>query len=71
MTVVAGVIAEASLYTYLTHFQVYALFEGHPALGVAASIAVGVLLTQALTLLRRRLRDRRPSISAAEVPARR
>lgn len=71
LTVLAGVIAEASLYTYLTHFQVYALFEGHPVLGVAASIAVGVLLTQALTLLRRRLRDRRPAISAAEFPARR
>ncbi|KUI28196.1 AMP-dependent synthetase [Mycobacterium sp. IS-1496] len=71
LTVVAGVVGEASLYTYLTHFQVYALFEGRPALGVAASIAVGVLLTRALTLLRRRLRDRRPSVSAAAVPARR
>jgi hypothetical protein len=71
LTVVAGVVAEASLYTYLTHFQVYALFEGRPALGVAASIAVGVLLTQALTKLRRRLRDHRPSVSPPAVPARR
>jgi hypothetical protein len=72
LTVIAGVVAEASLYTYLTHFQVYALFEGRPALGVAASITVGVLLTHALTLLRRRLHDRRPSVSAATaVPARR
>ncbi|BBY16686.1 AMP-binding protein [Mycolicibacterium litorale] len=69
LTVVAGVIAEASLYTYLTHFQVYAVFEGHPALGVAASIAVGVLLTQAVTLVRRRLRERKPSVSSVAVPA--
>ena len=45
LTVVAGIIAEASLYTYLTHYQVYALFDGHPLLGVIASIVVGVLLT--------------------------
>ena len=44
-TVVAGIIAEASLYTYLTHYQVYPLFAGHPLLGVIASVAVGVLLT--------------------------
>ena len=71
LAIAEAIIAEASLYTYLTHFQVYTLFQGHPVLGVVASIAVGVLLTQALTLLRRRPRDRRPSISAAEVPARR
>jgi acyl-coenzyme A synthetase/AMP-(fatty) acid ligase len=71
LTVVAGVVAEASLYTYLTHFQVYALFEGRPALGVAASIVVGVLLTQALTLLRRRLHGRRPNVSVPAVLARR
>ncbi|KDE97035.1 AMP-dependent synthetase [Mycolicibacterium aromaticivorans JS19b1 = JCM 16368] len=41
----AGVIAESSLYTYLTHFQVYPLFGGVPLIGVAASIAVGALLT--------------------------
>lgn len=71
LTVIAGVIAEASLYTYLTHFQVYALFKGHPALGVIASIVVGVLLTQALTLLRRRLGERRTAVTAAAVPVRR
>lgn len=71
LTVAAGVVAEASLYTYLTHFQVYALFEGHPALGVAASIAVGVLLTQAVTLVRRRTRERGSTVSAPAVPARR
>lgn len=55
LTVVAGVVAEASLYTYLTHYQVYPLFDGHPAVGVVAAVAVGVALTQAVTMLRRRL----------------
>jgi acyl-CoA synthetase (AMP-forming)/AMP-acid ligase II len=54
-TVVAGVIAEASLYIYLTHYQVYPLFNGHPLLGVVASVVVGVLLTQLVSVLRRRL----------------
>jgi hypothetical protein len=58
-TVSAGLIAEASLYVYLTHFQVYPLFGEHTALGVIASIVVGVILTQLVTLLRRGLRDRR------------
>ena len=58
LTVVTGVVAEASLYTYLTHYQVYALFDAHPVLGVIASIAVGALLTQLVTVLRRRMRDR-------------
>ena len=57
LTVVTGVVAEASLYTYLTHYQVYALFDAHPVLGVIASIAVGALLTQLVTVLRRRMRD--------------
>jgi hypothetical protein len=54
-TVVAGVIAEASLYIYLTHFQVYPLFGGHPLLGVIASVVVGVLLTQLVSTVRKRL----------------
>jgi acyl-CoA synthetase (AMP-forming)/AMP-acid ligase II len=57
-TVTTGLIAEASLYVYLTHFQVYPLFGEHRALGVIASVAVGVVLTQLMTLLRRRIRDR-------------
>jgi acyl-CoA synthetase (AMP-forming)/AMP-acid ligase II len=57
-TAVAGVIAEASLYIYLTHYQVYALFPGHSALGVIASIAVGVLLTHLVTVLRNAIRGR-------------
>ena len=55
-TVVAGVVAEASLYIYLTHYQVYPLFGGHPLLGVVASVFVGVLLTQLVSVLRSRLR---------------
>ena len=54
-SVVAGVIAEASLYIYLTHYQVYPLFKGYPLLGVLASVVVGVVLTQLVSTLRRRL----------------
>ena len=62
LTVLAGVLAEASLYTYLVHYQVYALFHGHPALGVVASLAVGVMLTYLVTVLRRRMRGRFGSV---------
>ncbi|MBY0285998.1 MAG: AMP-binding protein [Mycobacteriaceae bacterium] len=62
LTVGVGVIAEASLYTYLVHYQVYALFDGHPALGVLASLTVGVLLTFVVTVLRRWLRGRFSSL---------
>lgn len=58
LTVVAGILAEASLYTYLVHYQVYAAFPGHSAVGVIASIAVGVLLTYLVTMLRKRIRER-------------
>jgi hypothetical protein len=66
---VAGVIAEASLYIYLTHFQVYPLFDGHPLVGVVASVVVGVLLTNLVTMLRKRIRVRFGSLSSAKVPA--
>jgi hypothetical protein len=68
-TVVAGVIAEASLYIYLTHFQVYPLFDGHPLLGVVVSVAAGVLLTHLVTLLRKRIRVSLGSLSSAKIPA--
>jgi hypothetical protein len=55
-TVVAGLVAEASLYIYLTHYQVYPLFDGRPLLGVIASVVVGVLLTQLVSMLRSRIR---------------
>lgn len=51
-TVAAGIIAEASLFIYLTHYQVYPLFGDHKVLGVTASVIVGVLLTQLVTLVR-------------------
>jgi hypothetical protein len=60
VAVVAGIVAEASLYVYLTHYQVYPLFGAHTLLGVIASVVVGVLLTQSVTLLRRRLRELLP-----------
>jgi acyl-CoA synthetase (AMP-forming)/AMP-acid ligase II len=57
-TVVAGVVAEASLYIYLTHFQVYPLFDRHPLLGVIASVLVGIALTRVVSTLRLLLRER-------------
>lgn len=53
LSVMAGVLAEASLYTYLTHFQVYPLFGEHRLLGVLAALAVGVLVTLAIDHARR------------------
>lgn len=55
LTSVAGIVAEASLYIYLTHFQVYPLFES-PLAGVVASVVFGVGLAQAVILLRSRTR---------------
>jgi acyl-CoA synthetase (AMP-forming)/AMP-acid ligase II len=70
LTVVAGTVAEASLYTYLTHYQVYPLFDSHPLLGVIAAIIVGVLLTRVLNATRTRLRERSERAATADsVPA--
>ncbi|GFG49795.1 AMP-dependent synthetase [Mycolicibacterium agri] len=70
LTVVAGTVAEASLYTYLTHYQVYPLFDAHPLLGVVAAIVVGVLLTRLLNAARSRLRERAERAAMkASVPA--
>jgi acyl-CoA synthetase (AMP-forming)/AMP-acid ligase II len=57
-TVVAGTVAEASLYTYLTHYQIYPLFDAHPALGVVGAIVVGVLITRLVNGVRTWLRVR-------------
>ena len=71
----AGVLASSSLYVYLTHWQVYPLFEvDHPWLGVLASLAVGVATWQLVERTvsatagwgRRRLR--RPSAGSARRP---
>ena len=53
VAVAAGVIAEGSLYTYLTHFQVYPLF-GHPLPGVLASLLLGSGLAWGVATVRRR-----------------
>ncbi|OZC77106.1 AMP-dependent synthetase [Rhodococcus sp. 06-418-5] len=46
---VAGVLASASLFIYLTHFQVYLpLRDDHPWLAFALSIVVGILYWQAV-----------------------
>jgi hypothetical protein len=72
VTVVAAVVAEASLFTYLTHYQVYPLFGEHHLLGVTASVAMGILVTQSVTMLRKRIRLRgTQTVSSAGVPARR
>ena len=51
--VAAGVVAEASLYIYLTHYQVYPLFGSHHLVGVIVSVIIGIALTAAVTALRR------------------
>jgi acyl-coenzyme A synthetase/AMP-(fatty) acid ligase len=61
---VAGVLAGASLYIYLTHWQVYPRLDGYPPLlALLASIAVGVaysaVATRAMGLLAARRRTRR------------
>jgi hypothetical protein len=66
LTVVAGTVAEASLYTYLTHYQVYPLFDAHPLLGVVAAIIVGILLTRALNAARTWLRVRSERTATAD-----
>ncbi|MEZ0342567.1 AMP-binding protein [Mycobacterium sp. pV006] len=64
LAAVAAVVAEASLYTYLTHYQIYPLFGSHRLLGVLASILVGVAVTAAVTALRTRLGRRAVSAPA-------
>ncbi|MFB1296818.1 AMP-binding protein [Mycobacterium sp. pW049] len=59
LAVAAGVLAEASLYVYLTHYQVYPLFGDQRLAGVVASLVVGVVLAAMVTQGRQRLRDRR------------
>ncbi len=72
LTVAAGVVAEASLFIYLVHYQVYPLFGDHKVVGVTASVIVGVLLTQMVTVVRRWIRDRRLlPVTPQVAPARR
>ncbi len=53
LTTPAGLVAEASLFIYLVHFQVYPLF-GHPLAGVVAAILVGVAVSRGVSALRAR-----------------
>ncbi len=64
---VAAVLAEASLFIYLTHFQVYELLDGHPVVALAASLVVGILVAKLVTLARRGL-GRRPTATPTETP---
>ena len=72
---VAGALASSSLYTYLTHWQVYPHLEvEHPWLAVLASLSVGVLTWQAVertvaaTAAWRRRLWRRPTAGSAHRP---
>lgn len=58
LTGVLAALADASLYIYLTHFQVYPLFGEHRLAGVLAALAFGVVLAQLMTRLRARLHQR-------------
>ncbi|WP_349269247.1 AMP-dependent synthetase [Mycolicibacterium parafortuitum] len=64
VAVVAGVIAEASLYIYLTHYQVYPLFGSHELVGVVAAIVVGITVSAAVTLARQKLRTQDQPVGA-------
>ncbi|MGV0813897.1 non-ribosomal peptide synthetase [Mycolicibacterium boenickei] len=48
-----GVLAEASLYIYLTHYQIYPLFGEQRVVGVLAALLVGIALTYAVTATRK------------------
>ena len=70
---VAGLLASASLYIYLTQFQVYPEFPGRPALAVLACVLVGLAYWQlveraerALRLTLRSIRQRRLQRRRAE-----
>lgn len=52
LTGVVAALADASLYIYLTHFQIYPLFGQHRLLGVLAALVFGVLLAQTMSRLR-------------------
>ncbi len=58
LTGAVAALADASLYVYLTHFQVYPLFGEHRLLGVLAALLTGVLLAQTMTRLREWIHQR-------------
>jgi hypothetical protein len=64
------VLASASLWIYLTHWQVYPPLEnnGHPVLAVVASLGLGIATARGTTMIARRLRG---SLSRPAARARR
>ncbi|MDF3341615.1 AMP-binding protein [Mycolicibacterium septicum] len=48
-----GILAEASLYIYLTHYQIYPLFGDHRVIGVLAALIVGIALTHLVNAARK------------------
>lgn len=61
LALVAGLLAEASLYTYLTHYQVYdflfptseySRFDDYPVIGVVAGLGFGIALTYLVSVVR-------------------
>jgi acyl-CoA synthetase (AMP-forming)/AMP-acid ligase II len=58
LTGIVAALADASLYIYLTHFQIYPLFGEHRLLGVLAALVFGVALAQVMARLRSRFRQR-------------
>ncbi|ANE81248.1 AMP-dependent synthetase [Mycobacterium adipatum] len=62
LTGVFAALADASLYIYLTHFQIYPLFGEHRLLGVLAALVFGVVVAQLVTRLRAAVHQRSPII---------
>ena len=54
LPLIAGVVAEASLFIYLTHFQIYPLFDEHPVVAVVIATITGILIARLLFVVRRR-----------------
>ncbi|RJO68448.1 AMP-dependent synthetase [Nocardia panacis] len=50
----AALLADASLYVYLLHWQVYPLFGPHRPAALAACLAAGIAIARTVALLRRR-----------------
>lgn len=48
----AAVLADASLFTYLLHWQVYPHLRQHPAVALPVSLAIGIAAAQLIALLR-------------------
>ncbi|MGV0737662.1 AMP-binding protein [Mycobacterium syngnathidarum] len=55
-----GLLAEASLYIYLTHYQVYPLFGDRRVVGVLAALIAGIALTYLVNAIRKFVRPVAP-----------